>query len=122
MDVEVKEVLAACEALRSALLTADRAKLDGLCAEALSYGHSAGKVETKVEFIAANVADPPIWKSISLSGQTVHISGDTAIARHTMSAETQREGKSNLVKISVLLIWQKLAGSWKLIARQAVRF
>ena len=122
MNVDEKDVASACDALRDAMLTADRTKLGGLCAEALSYGHSAGQVETKAEFVEANIADPPIWKSISLSGQTVRVSGDTAVVRHTMAAETQRDGKASSVKIGVLLIWQKQAGAWKLLARQAFKF
>lgn len=121
MDQDEQGVIAACQALRDAMLTADRAKLDALCAEALSYGHSAGQVETKAQFVGANIADPPIWKSISLSDQTVRISGDTAVVRHAMNAETERDGKAGSVKIGVLLVWQKQAGAWKLIARQAVR-
>lgn len=121
MNANERGVVAACDALRDAMLTADRAKLDSLCAESLSYGHSAGTVETKAEFVDANIADPPIWKSISLSDQAVRISGDTAVVRHTMNAETQRDGKAGSVKIGVLLVWQKQAGAWKLIARQAVK-
>lgn len=121
MHTDENDVAAACQALRTAMLSADRAKFDSLCADALSYGHSAGKVETKAEFIEANIADPPIWKSISISDQTVEVSGDTAVARHTMSAETQRDGKAGSVKIGALLIWQKQAGVWKLLARQAFK-
>lgn len=76
------------------MLTADRTELDSLRAGALSYGHSAGQVESKAEFINANVADQLIWKSISLSDQSVHISGDIPIVRHVMDAVTQRDGKA----------------------------
>ena len=121
MAVDTGDVVASSDGLWQSLLTADRARLDSLCAEALSYGHSAGKVETKAEFIDANIANPPIWKSISLSDQTVRVSGDTAVVRHTMSAETQRDGKVSSVKIGVLLVWQNQAGGWKLLARQAFK-
>lgn len=115
------DVAAATESLRRAMLAADRAVLDRLCADALSYGHSVGRIETKEEFIGANIADPPVWKSISLTDQTVRVSGDTAVVRHTMSAQAQRDGKVSAVKIGVLLIWQKQAALWKLLARQAVK-
>ena len=121
MMIDEKDVAAATDSLRQAMLTADRALFDQLCANALSYGHSAGKVETKAEFIDANIADPPIWKSISLSDQTVRVSNDAAVVRHTMSADTQRNGKVSSVKIGVVLIWQKQAGAWKLLARQAFK-
>ena len=39
------------EALREALLKADKAQLERLSAEQLSYGHSDGRVQNKAEFI-----------------------------------------------------------------------
>ena len=29
------------------------------------------------------------------------------------------EGKTNLIKIGILMVWQKQDGRWKLLARQA---
>ena len=121
MDRMEDEVAAATEGLRQAMLTADRALFDELCADGLSYGHSAGKVESKEEFIDANAANPPIWKSISLADQTIKVSGDTAVVRHTMTGDAQRDGNGNSVRIGVLLIWQKQTRLWKLLARQAFK-
>ena len=39
------------EALRGALLKADKAQLERLTADQLSYGHSDGRVQNKPEFI-----------------------------------------------------------------------
>jgi hypothetical protein len=39
------------EALRKALPDADKARLEQLAADQLSYGHSDGRVETKAQFI-----------------------------------------------------------------------
>jgi hypothetical protein len=41
----------AVETLRKALLEADKAQLEQLTAEQLSYGHSDGRVQTKAEFV-----------------------------------------------------------------------
>ena len=37
--------------LTKAMLAADKAKLEALVADQLSYGHSAGRLETKKEFV-----------------------------------------------------------------------
>jgi len=37
--------------LTKAMLNADKAKLDALVADQLSYGHSAGKIEDKAAFV-----------------------------------------------------------------------
>jgi hypothetical protein len=38
-----------------------------------------------------------------------------------VTGETERDGKTNPVKIGVLMVWHKQDGNWKLLARQAVR-
>ena len=53
--------------------------------------------------------------------RTTHIVGDTAIVRHTVTGETERDGKTNPVTIGVLMVWHQQNGDWKLLARQAVR-
>jgi ketosteroid isomerase-like protein len=114
-------VAQAVEAFRNAMLKADRSQLEALCAAQLSYGHSGGRVETKSQFIDAATSGRSTWKVITLTDQTTEVVGDSAIVRHTLTGETERDGKTNPVKISVLMVWHKHDGKWKLLARQAVR-
>jgi ketosteroid isomerase-like protein len=114
-------VAQAVEAFRNAMLKADRAQFEALCADQLSYGHSAGRVETKAQFIDAATSGRSTWKFITLTDQTIQIVGNNAIVRHTLTGETERDGKTNPVKIGVLMVWHKQDGNWKLLARQAVR-
>jgi ketosteroid isomerase-like protein len=114
-------VAQAVEAFRNAMLKADRSQFEALTAKQLSYGHSAGRIENKAEFIDAATSGRSTWKFITLTGQTTQIVGDTAIVRHTLTGETERDGKANPVKIGVLMVWHKQDGNWKLLARQAVR-
>jgi ketosteroid isomerase-like protein len=113
-------VAQAVEAFRNAMLKADRGQFESLCADQLSYGHSAGRVENKAQFIDA-FRGGSTWKFITLTDQTTQVVGDTAIVRHTLTGETERDGKTNPVKIGVLMVWHKQDGTWKLLARQAVR-
>src|SRR5690349_12481843 len=46
-------VLQAVDALTKAMLDADRAKLEELVADQLSYGHSSGVIQTKAQFVDA---------------------------------------------------------------------
>ena len=93
----------------------------GPLADQLSYGHSAGRVENKAQFIDAATSGRSTWKFITLSDQTTQIVGNTAIVRHTLTGESERDGKTNPVKLGVLTVWQNPDGNWKLLARQAVR-
>ena len=114
-------MLDSVEAFRTAMLKQDKAKFDQLCADQMSYGHSAGRLETKAEFIAAATSGKSTWNFITLSDSTVSVVGTNAIARHILTGETLSEGKTTAIKIGVLMVWQKQANDWKLLARQAYR-
>jgi hypothetical protein len=114
-------VAAAVDALKKAMIDADKTNLEKLTAAELSYGHSSGKVETKAEFVDALFTGKSDFVSIDLSGQTIKIVGNTAIVRHTLSGETNDNGNKGTVKLFVLTVWQKDKGQWKLLARQAAR-
>ena len=111
----------AVEAFRNAMLAADRSQLEVLCADQLSYGHSAGRIETKAQFIDGATSGRSVWKFITLTDQSHQIAGNNAIVRHILTGETESEGKTNAIKIGVLMVWQKQDGRWKLLARQAYR-
>ena len=112
----------AASSLTKAMLAADRAKLDSLVADQLSYGHSSGKLETKKEFVDVVADKKTVYKSIELSKQTVAVVGNNAIVRHAWESESGTgDGKWNVSKISVLQVWVKQGADWKLLARQAFR-
>lgn len=109
------------ESLKKAMIDADAAMLDKLTAEQLSYGHSNGVVENKKEFIEKIVSGKSDFVSISLSDQSIILSGKTALVRHKLDAFTSNDGKPGEVHLLILLVWQKQQGEWKLLARQAVK-
>jgi len=109
------------EAFRNAALKADRSQFEALCADQLSYGHSAGRIETKSQFIDAATSGRSRWKFITLTDQANQVVGSNAIVRHILTGETERDGKTNPVKIGVLMVWNKQDGPWKLLARQAYK-
>ena len=111
----------AIEALRQAMLAADKAKLEELVADQLSYGHSSGVIETKAQFVDVVVSKKTIYKSITLSEASTAVAGSNAIARHIFSAETESGGRPGTARVGVLQVWQKQAAGWKLLARQAFR-
>jgi ketosteroid isomerase-like protein len=111
----------AVDDLTKAMLAADKAALETLVSDKLSYGHSGGKIESKAEFIAVIADKKTVYKSITLSEPSVTVAGDNAIARHTFATEYESDGKPGTARIGVLQVWVKEGGSWKLLARQAFR-
>jgi ketosteroid isomerase-like protein len=118
---EQAAVAKAVESLRVLMITPNKAKLEALTADSLSYGHSGGSVQGKAEFIESLTSGKSDFVTIDLSNQTIRVVGDLAIVRHTLSAHTKDMGKPEAdIKLAILTIWQKQKGAWKFIARQAV--
>ena len=116
------EVAAAAERLRIAMIDPTAPALGALVADDLSYGHSGGKVDTKASFIADLLDGKSDFVTIAITDQTIKVvDGNTAIVRHTLTADTNDSGKPGKVAQKILGVWQKQGGSWKLLARQAVR-
>src|SRR5260221_4951998 len=120
-SAEEAAVALAVEALRKATFGQEKAQLEALCADQLSYGHSDGRVENKAQFVNGVMTRKAILKSLALSDHTIAIVGINAIARHKWASESETDGKLTTTKIGVLQVWLKQDGTWKLLARQAVR-
>ncbi|HVU98220.1 MAG TPA: nuclear transport factor 2 family protein [Puia sp.] len=114
-------VSGAVEALRKALVDPDKATLDALVLDELTYGHSNGNLQDKAAFEEALLNKSSDFVTIDLTNQTVKVVGNTAWVRHTLTATTNDGGKPGNAHLSVLLIWVKQKGQWRLLARQAVK-
>jgi hypothetical protein len=118
---EESAVNAAVEALTKAMLQADKAELERLVADQLSYGHSSGLVETKSQFVDVIASKKTIYKTITLSEPSTAIAGVNAIVRHIFSNTTETNGKTASISVGILQVWQKQDGAWRLLARQAFK-
>jgi Domain of unknown function (DUF4440) len=114
-------VATAVESLRKALVDPDKATLDGLVLDELTYGHSSGMIQDKAAFEAALLSKSSDFVTMDLTEQTVRVVGNTAWVRHTLSATTNDGGKPGTTHLYVLQVWLKQKGQWRLLARQAVK-
>ena len=114
-------VARAVDALSKAMIAADKAALESLTAEELSYGHSSPKVDTRASFVDSIVTGKSAFKTIDLTRQTIQMVGDIAIVRAHFSSDIIPEGKPGHVELEMLMIWQKRGGAWKLLARQGFK-
>jgi ketosteroid isomerase-like protein len=111
----------AVEQLRKAMVDGDSVMLDKLVCSQLSYGHSGGHIDDKKEFMHKLTSGGSDFVIIELTEQTITVSKNVAVVRHILNAATNDGGKPGTVHLAVLLVWQKLHGDWKLLARQAVK-
>ena len=108
--------------LNQAMVDGNHIMLDELTSDKLSYGHSSGLVEDKNAFITAIIDGVFGFTSIDLTDQSIAITNNVAIVRHTFLAGTDNKGQApGTVKLSVMQVWHKEKGKWLLIARQATR-
>ena len=112
-------VSASVEALRKAMIAADKPALDKLTLPELSYGHSSGRLENKAEFIEALVSGKSGFSAIELSDQTVNVVDKIALVRHVFNGTRRKEGDK--MKLSILTVWLQQQEQWKLLARQAAK-
>jgi hypothetical protein len=116
-----KAVADAVEHLCKAMIDGNKTELENLVSDSLSYGHSGGHVDDKKEFVDKLVTGKSDFVTMDIMEQTISISGKTAIVRHKLNATTNDGGKPGEAHLLVLMVWQKLGGHWRLLARQAVK-
>lgn len=116
-----KQVADVVEELRKAMIDPEKATLEGLVSDKLSYGHSGGALDDKALFMDKLLSGKSDFVELSFDDQTITVSGNAAVVRHSLNAKTNDGGKPGEVHIKVLLVWQKQKGKWVLLARQAVK-
>jgi len=118
---QMEEIKSVDEYLRLAMISGNREQLMLLTSANLTYGHSSGKIQNQNEFVEQIVSGQSDFVSIDITNEQITLYKNTAIVRHSLSAETNDGGKAGTVKLYVLLIWVKQNSGWQLAARQAVK-
>ena len=113
-----KDVMAAMESLKQAMIHKDGATLNKLLSDELAYTHSTGPLETKAEFIKSIVSGKSIVERLDYMGLKTTVYGDTALVRGNVDLY---HSKTNIVHMNILHVWVKQADGWKMVARQATR-
>jgi ketosteroid isomerase-like protein len=115
-------VAKAIDVLSKAIVAADKASLEKITWPELSYGHSAGKVENQKQFVEALVSKQTVITSIDNPKLSSNVVGDIAITRGTATfMVANAAGPPTKADLTLLLVWQKRGGEWKLLARQAFK-
>lgn len=100
----------------------DSMVLEDLFAKKASYGHSSGKVETRAEAVAAISKNRSVYTDTAISNLTVMVNNDVAVVRHLFKAkENKPDGTVVPLNFTMMLLWVKEKGAWRLMGRQAVK-
>ncbi len=117
---EIK-VASVAENFRLALISGNKKELERLIAKKLSYGHSWGYVEGKIEFIDKLVTKKSDFVGITIYDQVISVTRRVAIVRHILAAETNDNNQPGRLKLKEMLVFNRFNGHWRLLARQAVK-
>ena len=114
-------VLKNMDALHKAIMTVDKAQLEALTWPELSYGHSAGRVEDKAQFVDALMTKKSVVPKIEITKVTTKVAGDIITLRGHMGGISSSGGKDVPLDLQLIMTWQKRGGEWKLLSRQAFK-
>ncbi|MEO7984040.1 MAG: nuclear transport factor 2 family protein [Bacteroidota bacterium] len=118
-----QQVIAKTQLLSSTVFgTKDSMTLERLFAKKASYGHSHGNLQTREEAIKGISKNRSVYKDTSIKDIRVLFgSKTTAIVRYLYDAdENKTDGTVTPLRFSMMLVWIKVNGEWKLFGRQAV--
>lgn len=113
-----KEVLAAMDAYKEAMIHKDGAALDKLLSNDLTYTHSGGQHETKADVIKSITAGKTVIEALDFSDTSVRLYGNVALVKGKVDLY---HSKTNIVHMNVLHVWVKSPQGWQMVARQATR-
>jgi ketosteroid isomerase-like protein len=116
----VKEVLAASDACKLAMMKRDAAGLRKLLHEDLIYSHSNGRTQTKAE-VLQDTTGKTTMEAMDFSETTVRVYGNTALIRAKVEIRNSTDGKATIFHTNVLHVWLKGPGGWQLVSRQATQ-
>jgi ketosteroid isomerase-like protein len=99
----------------------DSATLEKLLAKTVTYGHSHGNLQTREEMIKGVTKNQSNYTDTAVSAIRIFIQDKTAIVRYLFKAnENKKDGTVTNLDFSMMLVWIKEKGQWKLMGRQAV--
>ena len=113
---DVRAVLAAEDRRYRAMLDADLATLDALCAAELSYAHSSGARDTKDQYLEKVRSGYYVYRRIDHPVERVAVVGDSALVVGRMTADLDVDGRPRTIDNLALAVWARTSGRWQLLA------
>lgn len=99
----------------------DSLTLEDLFAKQATYGHSHGNLQTREQAISGISKNKSKYADTAVSNIQVLINDDAAIVRHLFKArEIKTDGTVTPLNFSMMLVWVREKGKWRLMGRQAV--
>ena len=116
-----KEVLAALDAYKQALIKKDAAALSRVLSDDLTYTHSSNLHQDKAA-VLESLKGPAATEAIDFKNLKVRVYGNTAVVTGDVDFRNNTAGVVTVSKLHVLHVLVKGPQGWQLVARQATRY
>lgn len=117
-----EEVRAADTARVMATIAGDTNRLAPLLSDALSYGHSNGRAQTKEEFLEAVRSNRVRYEAYDYEEtQITPVATDLALMTGTARLRATAGTERVAFRLRFLSVWRRESGSWRLLAHQSAR-
>ncbi len=116
-----KEVLAALDAYKQAMINRDAAALSKVLGDDLTYTHSTNKHEDKAA-VLESLKGPSHTEAIDFKDLKVRLYGSTAIVTGDADFRNNAEGAVTLIHLHVIHVFVKNSHGWQMVARQTTRY
>ena len=121
-DAALTAVKAADDARVAAMLSPNKATLDGVLSDELRYAHSNGKVDTKASLTASLLGGEAKYQSYKYSERTFTFPApNLALMAGRLEVQAIVDGVSMTTGISYLAVWRLEKGQWKFLAWQSCK-
>jgi len=116
-----KEVLAALDAYKQALMKKDAAALAKVVSDDLTYTHSSNLHQDKAALLAS-LKENAVVEAIDFKDLKVRVYGNTALVKGDVDFRNNANGTVTVSKLNILHVLVKGPQGWQLVARQATRY
>jgi hypothetical protein len=115
-----KEVLAAMDLWKRAMIKKDAAAFDAVFHPDLNYVHSSGLIENKTQATDHVIKNATVYDDVRFADTKVSITGNTALVTGKVQYLKHPKDQKVIVQdLVVLSVWVKTAKGWQMRARQA---
>jgi hypothetical protein len=104
-----------------ALIHADRAELEAVLADDLTYGHGDGRMQTKPDLLTALTSGVVTYQSYDGPPPAVRIQDNVALLTGVAELEATARGTRVKLWLRYLAVYVKREGAWRLTAYQSSR-
>ena len=117
-----KDILAALDIWRQAVIKRDRASLEKVLHPDLVYCHSNGLIETRAQQVQHMVGSSVDYEAIDFADTVIRVRGAMAmVTGKVVYHQVSKKGDKTVIKLAVFTVWTKGAQGWQMIGRQSTR-